>query len=195
MKLDRLETHDRLLHLQKDQSASITQGADDCLKRNPLSLALQRHSPYVYLFAHPRTMEDGATKKMLWQPRLSKPAAQTNSYLFRAQSNTDILEICWMIPPREMWGAYRKGNVTASDIVTWSIAKFNNNRPALENSYPDDYSEDKIRDIYRIIAAEMDQDHRMKKMYPMQDHEEGFSISSSEEVQLQSHHESFPQDS
>ncbi len=175
MKLDLFETHDRLLHLQKDQSASITQGADDCLKRNSLSLALQGHSPYVYLFAHPRTMEDGATKKMLWQPRLSKPKAQTNSYLFRAISNTDILEICWMIPPREMWGVYRKGNVTASDIVTWSIAKFNNNRPALENAYPDDYAEDKIREIYRIIAAEMDQDHRMKNLYPKQDLSEAFS--------------------
>ena len=108
MKLNRLETHDRLLYYKKDQSASITQGIDDCLKRNPLSIALQRHSPYVYIFAHPRTADDGYTKRMLWQARLGKPKAQTNSYLFRAKSNADILEICWMIPPRSNGGNTEK---------------------------------------------------------------------------------------
>jgi len=174
MKLDLFDTHDRLLHLKKDQSASISQGADDCLKKNPLSLALQRHSPYVYLFAHPRTADDGVTKKMLWQPRLGKPKAQTNSYLFRAQSNTDILEICWMIPPREQWGQYRKGLVTESDMVSWSIAMFNGKRPMLEDPFPEDFSEEKIREIYKVIALEMEQERRMKKIYPKPNSSEVF---------------------
>ena len=76
MKLNRLETHDRLLHLKKDQEAIIFQGAQDCLKKNTDSLSMQMHSPYVYLFAHPRTAEDGVTQRLLWQPRLTKPAAQ-----------------------------------------------------------------------------------------------------------------------
>ena len=100
MKVDRLETHDRLLHFKKDQALNIAQGAEDCLKRNPLSLAIQSRSPYVYLFAHPRTADDGFTKRMLWQPRLTRPKAQTNSYLFRAQSNSDVIEVCWLLPPR-----------------------------------------------------------------------------------------------
>src|SRR5215470_6737494 len=88
MKLNRLETHDRLQHFVQDQSKNIWQGADDCMKRNPLSLALQDRSPYIYIFAHPRTADDGVTKRMLWQPRLTKPQAQSNSYLFRAKSNS-----------------------------------------------------------------------------------------------------------
>lgn len=175
MKLDRLETHDRLLDLKRDQSNTISQGVDDCLKINPLSLALQRHSPYIYIFAHPRTSEDGRSKRMLWQPRLGKPKAQTNSYLFRANTGTDNLEICWMIPPREMWASYRKGNITESDIVVWSLRMFNENRPALENPFPDDFSDAQIKGIYTVIAAEMEEELRIKKLYPKQDSSVAFS--------------------
>ena len=52
MKLNRLETHDRLIHFKKDQEANIFQGAEDCLKKNPDSLFFQSKCPYVYLFAH-----------------------------------------------------------------------------------------------------------------------------------------------
>src|SRR6185503_3789607 len=98
MKLNVLETHDRLKHLIKDQSANVFQGAEDCLKKNPLSLSIQEKSPYVYLFAHPRTADDGVNKRLLWDPRLSIPEAQTNSYLFRAISHSDIIEVVWMLP-------------------------------------------------------------------------------------------------
>ena len=76
MKINRLEAHDRLLHFKNDQNSTIQQGAEDCLKKNPLSLALQDHSPYIYIFAHPRTADDGVNKRLLWQPRLTKPKAQ-----------------------------------------------------------------------------------------------------------------------
>lgn len=93
MKVDRLETHDRLEHLVQDQSNVIFQGAEDCLKVNSLSLALQQHSDYVYLFAHVRTSDDGFSKRILWQPRLTKPKAQTNSFLFRAIPKTGEIEV------------------------------------------------------------------------------------------------------
>src|SRR5882672_2443569 len=115
MKINRLETHDRLMHFKKDQEANIFQGAEDCLKKNPLSLAIQDKSPYVYIFAHPRTADDGVNKRMLWDPRLSIPEPQTNSYLFRAISKTDIIEVIWMLPPVETWPQYKKGNITESN--------------------------------------------------------------------------------
>ncbi len=102
MKILRLDAHDRLEHLKKDQSNTITQGCEDCLKKNPDSLALQSHCHYVYIFAHPRTielderialfnedwknslidplyvrkyktLEDVPNTRLLWQPRLTKP--------------------------------------------------------------------------------------------------------------------------
>lgn len=160
MKLNRLEAHDRLNHFKKDQTVNISKGAEDCLKKNPLSLALQEKSPYIYLFAHPRTADDGVTKKMYWHPRLSRPKPQTNSYLFRAQSKTDIIEICWLLPPREMWPQYQKGKVTEDELVLWSIDQFENNRNKLAEPLHDDISQELGSKIYHVVLAE----HRQKLM-------------------------------
>ena len=132
MKVNRLETHDRYQYFLNNQSKNIWIGAEECLKKNPYSLAIQENCPYVYIFAHPRTAEDGVTKKIFWEPRISKPEAQSNSYLFRAISKTDSVEICWIIPSEEMWDQYKKGNVTESSIVTWSISQFRYNKKWLE---------------------------------------------------------------
>jgi hypothetical protein len=164
MKLNVLETHDRLKHFLKDQSANIFQGAEDCLKRNPLSLAIQEKSPYVYLFAHPRTDDTGTKKRMLWQPRLSVPEAQTNSYLFRALSKTDMIEVCWILPAKELWKQYEQGNVTESDWALWSINQFKNNKKELERKHPDDLPEERARMIMKQIVDDHLQSLRYKKM-------------------------------
>lgn len=169
MKINRLETHDRLLHFKKNQTINVTQGIEDCLKRNRLSLAMQKYSPYIYIFSHARTADDGVNKRMLWQPRLSKPKAQTNSCLFRAKSNTNILEICWIIPQRELWGQYLRGNITECEWATWSIDKFIHDRNYLEMKYPDDLDDEKIKWIYETIAREIDEEIRMEKLYKIPD--------------------------
>lgn len=152
MKVNRLEAHDRLLHLKEEQSINIFKGAEDCLKRNPLSLALQDKSHYIYLFAHPRTADDGVTKVMYWQPRLTKPEAQDNSYLFRVQSHTDLLDTIWFLPPQEMWKQFQKGNMLEGDHISISIWNFRNRKKELEMPHEDDLPEERIREIYRQIA-------------------------------------------
>ena len=164
MKINTLETHDRLLHFKKTNNDTISQGAEECLKRNPLSLALQDKSDYIYIFAHPRTSEDGVTKRLLWQPRLGKPKSQTNSYLFRSISHSDTLEICWLLPPRELWNQYKKGNVCENELVIWSIDQFENNREVLDAANPNDLSEEKIRNILKIIAYDMECDIKTKRI-------------------------------
>jgi hypothetical protein len=165
MKIDTLETHDRLLHFKQDQALNVAQGAEDCLTKNYLSLCLQEKSPYIYIFAHPRTADDGVTKIMYWQPRLTKPQAQTNSYLFRAVSKTDVLEICWLLPPEEMWSQYSLGNVTENELVLWSIAQYKSNKEALEAKDPEDLNDEQCKLIYTQIAQEIDQDTQMDKLY------------------------------
>jgi len=159
MKLNVFETHDRLLHFKKDQEANIFHGAEDCLKKNEDSLFYQDRSPYVYIFAHPRTADDGVNKRMLWQARLLKPSAQTNSYLFRADSHSDIIETIWLIPPKETWTQYSTGKVTENEIAIWSIDQYINNRQYLEKQHPEDLSEEKAKQILR----ELIQFKRMKK--------------------------------
>lgn len=164
MKVNRLETHDRLQHLKEDQAINIAKGAEDCMKKNELSLALQEKSPYIYLFAHPRTADDGVTKVMYWQPRLTKPEAQENSYLFRAISKTDMIEVCWLLPPREMKDQYKKGNITEHELVEWSYMMLRSNKNVLESAHPDDLPDHVSRNIYQQVIGEKRQDIRLKKM-------------------------------
>ncbi len=169
MKINRLEAHDRLLHLKQDQALNITQGAEDCLKVNPFSLAIQEKCPYIYLFAHPRTADDGVNKKMIWDPRLSIPEPQTNSYLFRAISKTDQIEVCWLIPPKEMWPQYKIGNVTEHEIVLWSIDMFLHHKNKLQEPHPEDLPEDITKNMLIAVVNEHRQHLRMKKMYAKPD--------------------------
>ena len=126
----------------------------------PFSLAIQEKCPYVYMFAHPRTADDGITKRMLWDPRISRPAPQTNSYLFRAQSKSDIIEVCWILPPREMWDSYGKGKVTESPEAEWSINQFKHNRQTLELPHAEDIPENQARMIMKKIIQEHIQKQR-----------------------------------
>ena len=165
MKLNRLETHDRLLHLIKDQSDKVQQGAEDCLKRNPLSLAIQDKSPYIYIFGHARTADNGVDKVIYWDPRLSKPIPQTNSFLYRAISKTDLLQECWIIPQEEMWKQYEKGNVTEHATVIWSIEQYLHNRKKLGEPEPDDLPEEKGRMILKQVVDEHLQKIRLSKPF------------------------------
>ena len=164
MKVNILEAHDRLKHLIKDQSANIYQGAEDCLKRNPLSLAIQEKSPYVYIFAHARSDDEGRHKRLLWQPRLSVPEAQPNSYLFRALSHSDVIEVCWILPAKELWDQYDEGKVTESNWASWSIGQYKTNKRVLERAHPEDLSEEKGRLIMRSIVDEHLHTIRHQKM-------------------------------
>src|SRR5260221_2860625 len=154
MKINRLDAHERLEHFKQDQEANVFQGVDDCLNRNPDCVEMQQHFPWVYIFGHPRTIElderlalfssgiyqtfeDVPTTRMLWQPRLKKPKAETNSYLFRALSKTDLVEIIWLLPPRELWSQYEKGKITESQDVITSIKNFVNHKELLESPHID----------------------------------------------------------
>lgn len=154
MKVNRLEAHDRLLSFKKDQEANLFDGVNDCLTKNPECVDMQKYFPYVYIFAHPRTADDGVSKRMLWQPRLMKPKAETNSYLFRAISGTDVVEIVWLLPPKEMWEQYEKGKVCESNDVMTSIKNFVNCKEELEKPHPEDWSEERIRKkLFEILAS------------------------------------------
>lgn len=163
MKLNRLEAHDRYEYLIKDQSVTVQQGADDCLKKNSFSLAYQERSPYVYVYGHGRTTDDGLNKRLIWEPRLSKPIPTQNSYLFRAKSKTDLLEICWILPPIEFWGEYRKGNIIDSSIIGWSISQLLHNSKQLGAPMPDDLPEEVAKKILMEIINEKRQEIALKK--------------------------------
>lgn len=147
MKIDRLDAHDRFLDFTK-KDFDIGACCQDLINQRPFG----NHA--FYIFAHTRTEEDGVTKRLIWQPRLTRPKPQTNSMLFKAYPGTDKIKIIWMIPAREMWKQYQKGYMTESKIISESIDAFENDRQKLEHPEDDDLSDEKIDEIYRELSLE-----------------------------------------
>ena len=147
MKINRLDAHDRYEHFTK-QSFDIAECCQNLINQRPFG----DHA--FYIFAHARTDDDGVTKRLIWQPRLTKPKAQTNSMLFKAYPGKDTVKVIWMIPAKEMWDQYKKGNLTENQTVSESIESFQTNRAMLEASEDDDLTEEQINKVYRDIALQ-----------------------------------------
>lgn len=152
MKINRLDAHDRLGELKK-QSDGVGEYCQRIINQRPFGM-----HPF-YIFAHARTADDGANKRLVWQPRLTKPKAQTNSMLFRAYPGSDQVKVLWMIPAEELWGQQKKDNLTESKIVSDSIEAYRNNRHLLEMKESDDLDDATILAIYTQLSS----DARMKK--------------------------------
>lgn len=176
MKINTLETHDRLLHFKK-QSDVISQGCQDCINNRPEAF----ESYPFYIFAHKREidvderivifnddlrcafldanyirqynrMDDVPTHRLLWSPRLTKPVPQTNSMLFRYYPENDTIDVLWIIPQEELFSQYEKGLMMGDKIVSESINDYLHNKAKLEKKEPGDLSEEKIEAIYKEIS-------------------------------------------
>jgi hypothetical protein len=146
MKIDVLDAHDRLLHFHKTQGVNISECCQDLVDKRPFG----RH-PF-YIFAHARTEDNGVDKRLIWQPRLTKPQAQTNSMLFKAYPGSDNIKIIWMIPDRVLWDQFTKGKLTQSKLIVESIHAFQTDRAKLEAPEPDDPSEAEMAKIYEEVS-------------------------------------------
>lgn len=162
MKINTLETHDRLQHFTK-QSFDIGECCQDLIDKRPFG-----DRPF-YIFAHSRTlsidekfalftsgkyksMEDVPEKTIIWQPRLTKPQSQENSMLFKAYTGTDTIKVLWILPPRELWSEYDKGKMMQNKTVSESIYDFRNNKQKLDAAEDDDPSDQEVDKIYREIS-------------------------------------------
>jgi len=147
VEINKLDAHDRLGHVKK-QSDGISGYCQKIIESQPFGM-----HPF-YIFAHARTTDDGLNKRLIWQPRLSKPKAQTNSMLFKAYPENNTVKVIWIIPAEELWEQYEKGLLTESKIVKESIERYKSNRSFLEQKEHDDLSDVAIDSIYRSIARE-----------------------------------------
>lgn len=165
--INKYEAHDRLEHIGAINNAGITENIESIIKSQPFGKV-----PF-YIYVHKRTMDTyekflhwdtGKYKSMdevpntrlVWQPRLKKPEAVINSMLFKVDpQNPEEVRILWIIPPAELWGQYKEGKMTESDIVQWSIDQYINNKKELEEREADDLSDDRIAQIYRSLYPNM----------------------------------------
>jgi len=137
MKINPLDAHDRLTHFTK-QGFDISECCQDLINQRPFG-----NRPF-YIFAHARTQDDSMDKRVIWQPRITKPRAQPNSMLFKAHPGTDVIRVIWMIPSPELWPEYRKGNLMQNKTVCDSIHDFLYNRSKLEISEDEDPTDEEV---------------------------------------------------
>lgn len=162
MKLNRLETHDRYEHFTK-QDFDIGACCQNLIDQRPFG----EHA--FYIFAHPRTNDDGVSKRLIWQPRLTRPVPQTNSMLFKAYPGQDIVKVIWMIPARELFiedvfdefgvkigerekNQFELGKLAENETVCKSIHDYMHKRQLLAQKEPDDLEDWQIDNIYRHIS-------------------------------------------
>lgn len=158
LKINPLDAHDRYQHFTK-QSFSISECCQDLINKAPFG------SRPFYIFAHARTDDDGVTKRLIWQPRLTKPRAQSNSMLFKAHPGTDVLLVIWMIPAEELWEQFYKGNMMQNKLVYDSIQAFKHNREHLEAPDGDDAGDEEVAMIYKDICAQAKHEKLMTNLW------------------------------
>lgn len=170
MKINRLETHDRLLHFQKQQQ-SISDGLMDCIKNVPDSITC----PF-YVYGHSRSV--GIDEKtgillsghsmapdvrLLWVPTITKPKAAPNTYLFLARKNSDVIKIIWMLPKAELWSQYAPGQMCFNENIWVSIQNYKDNRIELDRPDPDGPTEKDVQDFRRAYGHEAQKRKKMKE--------------------------------
>lgn len=141
-----LDAHDRLIRLRK-LSGSISKMCQRLIDEAPFGQSV----PF-YAFAHARTTDDGLGKRLIWQPRLTKPKAQENSMLFKLYpAEKDKVKVIWMIPQRELWRSYESGKLLESNMIRQSIRNFLIAPEGLEQPEKDDWSDEQIKDYYHSL--------------------------------------------
>ena len=175
MKVTKMDAHDRLLKF-KEQSDYISKGCQDCIDGRP-----EEFTCPFYIFAHTRsigedervsifnddvlmghidpmyqrkyrTIEETPSSRLIWAPRLTKPTPQSNSMLFKAYPALDEIKVIWMIPSKELFMQYTKGNMTEHKIVHESIHNFLYEFDRMSARESDDLSDLEVNRIYDLIS-------------------------------------------
>ena len=116
------------------------------------------------------------SERLIWTPRISKPNPEPNSYLFLVVQRPDLVQICWLLPKRELWEQYMPGKMTHDAEVWTSIKNFKNARKAMmapEPEGPKAHHEIEWKRIFGQEAhkrkAEKQQQQLMDNLYLKQD--------------------------
>lgn len=186
MKINILEAHDRFKHI-KEQGIDIGKSCQNMINNRPFgsypfyiyahtkTLGLdektslfQQDTTEHLTFATPKkyqTMADVPEKRLIWQPRLTKPKMTPNTMLFKGYPGTDLIKVIWMLPQRELWEQYEKGKLTENQTVIESIYAYKNNREKIEAKEDDDLDDRIINAIYEELKFNAREKKLMNRLY------------------------------
>lgn len=168
MKINRSDAHDRFSFYQK-QDFNIADCCQSLINQRPFG------DHHFYIFAHARTLgldekvklyssgqyitlADVPEKTIIWQPRLTKPKCEPNSMLFKAFPGSDNIKVIWILPPKEYWDQFKKGNMVENETIAISIYDYEHEKARLEAKEEDDLSDEEIDRIYKEISRSIKKD-------------------------------------
>jgi len=180
MRVSRLETHDRLLDVQKKNLNTITSGLEECIANRPDAFA-ERH---FYIHVHKRTvgldekiailqqdikevllnpllnrrfnrLEDVPELRVIYMPRATRPIPAENSMLFRCfPQDGNVLEPIWIIPEESTWSNYDKGMIMHDEFIAKCIEIFKTNPSYFCKPDELDYDVEELKRIRIEIGKE-----------------------------------------
>lgn len=163
--IDIKEAKDISEKIKEEESDSIIDMLNSIISQDPFF-----GYPF-YIFAHKRTilydervalwlanpsrytsLEQVPHTRLIWQPRLTKPEAQENSMLFKVNpKKAEEVKILWILPEKEKFNAFKKGNLFENTVIGESIESFLNDKEKMEEPEKDDLDQFQMREIYRAI--------------------------------------------
>ncbi len=170
MKVDKFETHDRLLNYHEKQ-LDMSDAIMDCIKNVPDDIK----GPF-YVYGHSRSVQfdekesivrlgnHAPDKRLIWIPRITKPEASPNSYLFLCKKNSDVIEIIWMIPPVELWEEYAPGKMMHNENIWISINSFKSNLDLLNAPDKEGPKEKDVISWKNVYVGEYQRKHGQSKL-------------------------------
>lgn len=169
MKVNRLETHDRLLEYQKQQQ-DMGQAVLDCIANVPDGI-----NSTFYIYGHSRSVaydekvsilqlgyEEAPDARLLWIPVITKPKVAPNTYLFLGSKRSDVIEIIWMLPKRELWEQYGPGKMFFNENIWVSIQNYLHDKERLNAPDKNGPTDKDVEDWRRIFGHEAQKRKRMK---------------------------------
>ena len=173
MKVNLLETHDRFLQFNKQQE-DISSGVADCIKNVPESIKCPF---YVYGFGKLVDPDEKMSlliqgqkkipsERMIWVPKITKPEAMPNSYLFLARKGTDVIEIIWMLPRREYWDQYNPGQMCYNENIWISIQNYRNHLRKLNSPDANGPTKQDVEHFRKVMGEEAHKKRRKSETKP-----------------------------
>lgn len=161
MKVDKFETHDRLLQYKK-QTDTMGDAVEECIRNVPDSIT----SPF-YVYGHSKTVgfdekinilslgyDQAPDSRLIWMPTITKPKAAPNTYLFLCRKNSDVIEIIWMLPKFEIWQEYGPGKMMHNENIWISINSYLYHRDQLNEPDKEGPNERDVENWRRIYGEE-----------------------------------------
>lgn len=161
MKINRFETHDRLVQFQQ-QRDTIHEGVMECIRNVPDAI----NFPF-YVYGTSKIVdydekiaiikggyEQAPDMRLIWVPCITKPKPTPNSYLFLYQKSGDVLETIWMLPRRALWSQYLPGKICYNESIHISIINYTKHYDELCQPEPNGPTLQNQQDFFEIIKEE-----------------------------------------